>query len=1062
MGFACCRGACANSGGLNLIRAGVAQGLVLRAFLTFSVASVFVVVPASAAEPVCVDAQPTASAARDMAERCDERVEIVSLRSETAQTFANPVGGYTTEQSVEPRWARKADGSWAQVDTTLRVSGQKVIPEAAVLPVEFSAGGTGPAARLRDGDRELSITWPFGALPKPVLSGSDAIYAEVLPGVDLKLSASSQGFSEVLVVKNREAAKNPKLAKVTFGFATKGVSAQAAGGGLEAKDSAGRVVFSSPTPVMWDSGAGLAGTAPTGVVAKSLTEPTEKRTATMPVTVGNGEISVVPDAAMINDAATRYPVMIDPSWTGRLLGDAWTLVSSKDADRAFWQGNYLLDAADKGAAGTGLTCDDVTADGRCVNPNKAYKVRSYFRMDISKVKGTIVSGASFRIEQRWAWHCNNGGSDATVRVTDQFSDRTTWNNQPGWWDNNWSWSSPANRKVGSVHGCAGPGEVEFDMSGVVARAASENWNNVTVVLHVAEGSVDYWKRFNAGSAVFAIDYNSIPNTPDPVTVDGKACATGDARPAVPTATPTIRGRVSDPDGTDTLTARFEWRRIRPDGSQGPSAHVDRTSWGSGTTAEYTIPNSGSLPTGVVEWSDSLVGTGDWDNDGRPDLLIRDLDGYLYLLPTVDTPMGRKSGDRVEIGYDWNGYTIAGVADWDNDGKQDIVARADSTGDLWLYPGEAKRGHSNQPRVRIGVSWNGFTFAGLADYDRDGKQDVITRDADGVLWLYPGEGKRAPITQQRVQLGWGWSSFTYAGVIDRTGDGAPDTLAYTPDGVLWLYPGSGRREGYSGSPGRHEIGSGWVDATARTVPDFNDDGAVDIIGQVPWSSDWYVYPGVVGTGLGPGKSAVASRGFTTGNYAYRVTASDWQTWGPPSGWCEFRVDVTPPDAPSISSSVYKATGCPVKGCGSLGIADVHLLEHLDRRGEVPLGLQRPTVDDGQRWHTGALDSAIGRSEDAVRGGGRPCGALDPQDGPVHRRRGFGQRRPVVRRRRSRARLDGQRPRPHTDRSGHHPRRPHCRRADVHRLRRHGRERGDHSEGAHHWQGFLCLRLGSSHR
>ncbi|MGW4215357.1 FG-GAP-like repeat-containing protein [Lentzea sp. NPDC004789] len=779
----------------------------------------------------------------------------------------------------------------------------------------------------------MSITWPFGALPRPVLSGAVATYAEVLPGVDLKLTASARGFSQTLVVKSREAAKNPKVAKVAFGFATKGITTSAAGGGLEAKDTSGRVVFMSPTPLMWDSGGtGAAGVAAKSAPAKSAdaepasAEPSGQRSAPMPVAVENGQITVVPDATMLNDTATRYPVMIDPSWTGRVQDNAWTLVSSKSGHEGwgFWQGRngqgnyYLSDADNAGAAGTGLICDSVSSDGKCLS--STYKVRSFFRMDVSAVKGKIITGASFRMEQRWSFTCSNGGSWATVRVTGPISGATTWNNQPARWDNNWASSAPANRKVGATHSCDGPGDVEFPFTSVVSQAAANNWNDVTVALEVDEASVNNWKRFNAGSAVLAIDYNSLPNTPDPLTVDGKACATGDARPVVPTVTPTLRGRVSDPDGSDTLKARFEWRRIRPDGSQGPVSQVERSPWGNGTTAEYTLPKPSTLPTGVVEPGDSLVGTGDWDNDGKPDLVIRDADGFLYLLPTVDTASGRRSGDRVLIGTGWGRYTIAGVADWDNDGKKDIIAREDETGVLWLYPGEGKRAISTQPRVQLGANWGVHTFAGVADYDRDGKQDVITRDIDGALYVYPGDGARTALSQQRVWLGNGWQDYTFFGVMDRTGDGAPDVFAEN-GGTMWLYLGSGKRERYSGSPDRFDIGTGgWSGATARTIADFNADGANDIVAKLPSSDDWFLYPGVVGTGAGGAQWAIAGRGLTTGNYAYRMTASDNQVWGPASGWCEFTVDVTAPDPPTFSSSVYKTAGCPVDGCGSLGIAD----------------------------------------------------------------------------------------------------------------------------------------------
>ena len=879
-------------------------------------------VPAVIAAPDCVDAQETPQAAIDMAKRCGQRVEIVSLRSENTQTFAKPQGGYTEEQSAEPRFARQPNGSWARVDATLRANGKVVVPVAAVLPVEFSAGGTGPAAKLRDGDRELSITWPFGPLPAPVLSGVDATYPEVLPGVDLRLTASPQGFAQVLVVKNREAARNPKLAKVTFGFATKGVTAQAAGGGLEAKDAAGKVVFASPTPVMWDSG--QENVAHVGVLSRSAVETKKKRRATMPVTAANGELTVTPDAALLDNA--RYPVMIDPSWSGRLSGNAWTLVTNKSGleGSAFWQGknnqgqDYLSDVANYGAAGTGRICDNVSDAGACLSPQ--YNVRSYFRMDTSGVKGKIITGASFRIEQKWSFTCSPN-STATLRASDGIGTGTNWNNQPAWWwDAKWGSTVGANRKVGAKHNCEGPGDVEFPVTDAIRSAAENNWDSLTMVLHVDEGTVSSWKRFNAGSAVLAIDFNSIPNTPDQLTVDGKGCATGAARPVVPTATPTIRARVSDPDPAEPMNSRFEWRRIRPDGSFGPVASADHYPWANGTTAEHTIAKSDGHDSGVLDSSDTLVGTGDLDNDGRPDLVVRDSDGYLYLMPTVERPAGWRVGDRVQIGAGWNGFTIAGVADWDNDGKKDIVAREDSTGLLWLYPGEGKRAPSSQARVQLGPNWNGYTFAGLADYDRDGKMDLITRDVENVLYLYPGEGARAPFSQQRVSLGGGWGGYAYFGVVDQTGDGKPDVIAEY-GGVLYLYLGSGARAAYAGNPVRHQIDTGWAGAEARTIADFNSDGAPDIVAKVPWATDYYLYPGVLGTATRTGSPwSIASRGITTGNYQYRVTAGDWMRWGAPSGWCEFAVDVEPPDAPSFSSSVYKTTGCAPEGCGSLGIAD----------------------------------------------------------------------------------------------------------------------------------------------
>jgi hypothetical protein len=54
--------------------------------------------------------------------------------------------------------------------------------------------------------------------------------------------------------------------------------------------------------------------------------------------------------------------------------------------------------------------------------------------------------------------------------------------------------------------------------------------------------------------------------------------------------------------------------------------------------------------------------------------------------------------------DWNGWNASGVTDWDGDGHQDIITRQNATGDLWLYPGESRRGPTTTQRVQIGIGW----------------------------------------------------------------------------------------------------------------------------------------------------------------------------------------------------------------------------------------------------------------------------------------------------------------------------------------------------------------------
>ena len=87
-------------------------------------------------------------------------------------------------------------------------------------------------------------------------------------------------------------------------------------------------------------------------------------------------------------------------------------------------------------------------------------------------------------------------------------------------------------------------------------------------------------------------------------------------------------------------------------------------------------------------------------------------------------------------------------DFNGDGRSDLLAR-DTTGVLWLYPGNGKGGWL--PRIRLGAGWNTMTAVfGAGDFNGDGKADVLARDKANTLWLYPGSGKGGWLP--RVNLG----------------------------------------------------------------------------------------------------------------------------------------------------------------------------------------------------------------------------------------------------------------------------------------------------------------------
>ncbi|MFI5937274.1 FG-GAP repeat domain-containing protein [Actinoplanes sp. NPDC051494] len=224
---------------------------------------------------------------------------------------------------------------------------------------------------------------------------------------------------------------------------------------------------------------------------------------------------------------------------------------------------------------------------------------------------------------------------------------------------------------------------------------------------------------------------------------------------------------------------------------------------------------------------TFAGVADWDRDGHQDIVARGTNGDLWLYPG-QSKRGYSSANRVRIGNGWQAFTFAGVADWDRDGHQDIIARNNNDGNLWLYPGQSKRGYSSATPVKIGNGWGPFTFADVADWDRDGHQDIVARNANRNVLLYPGQSKRGYSSASPVQIGNGWGPFTFAGVTDWDKDRHQDIVARGGNGDLWLYPGQSKRGYSSATPVR--IGNGWGPFTFADVADWDRDGHQDVVAR----------------------------------------------------------------------------------------------------------------------------------------------------------------------------------------------------------------------------------------
>jgi hypothetical protein len=194
----------------------------------------------------------------------------------------------------------------------------------------------------------------------------------------------------------------------------------------------------------------------------------------------------------------------------------------------------------------------------------------------------------------------------------------------------------------------------------------------------------------------------------------------------------------------------------------------------GTMLMYRGNGRGGFVTGSGEslgggWQafDVLVAPGDFSGDGKPDLLARQPDGALFLYKgNGDSGF---NGARVQLGSGWQSYTaLLGPGDWNGDGRADLLARA-SDGTLVMYRGNSRGGWITGAAEPIGSGWQSFTaLAAGGDFSGDGYPDILARQSDGALLLYRGNGAGG-FQPGAPAAGAGWQTLTYLTLV---GQGRP--------------------------------------------------------------------------------------------------------------------------------------------------------------------------------------------------------------------------------------------------------------------------------------------------
>lgn len=205
-----------------------------------------------------------------------------------------------------------------------------------------------------------------------------------------------------------------------------------------------------------------------------------------------------------------------------------------------------------------------------------------------------------------------------------------------------------------------------------------------------------------------------------------------------------------------------------------------------------VPNRGRfdtrapIDTGLtLGWADTVLRVGDWDRDGKGDLVARSADtGTLYLFRGLG---GGKFADRRVLAKGFGSVRLLTAAgDFDGDGWPDLLGQP-TGGAMRLYSGGGLSGIESSVVARSARTAS--SQIGIGRWDSDGAPDTLLRKGDRLVWMR-GNGPGG-LTGGETDLGIDLSRYDWVlGVSDMTGSAHPDVIVRErATGYLWMLPGT---------------------------------------------------------------------------------------------------------------------------------------------------------------------------------------------------------------------------------------------------------------------------------
>jgi hypothetical protein len=251
-----------------------------------------------------------------------------------------------------------------------------------------------------------------------------------------------------------------------------------------------------------------------------------------------------------------------------------------------------------------------------------------------------------------------------------------------------------------------------------------------------------------------------------------------------------------------------------------------TDWLSQPDGSYASNASNFLAQIDPSWQ--IVGTGDFNGDGRVDLLWRSGNGLVtdWIAQSNGGFYGNSANFLAQLDPSWK---VAATGDFNGDGRTDLLWRSDS-GLITDWIAESNGSFYGNAGNFLSQQASTTTIAGTGDFNGDGYDDILLRKADGTVTDWLGQSNGAFVDNSATFQAQIDNSWHITGTGDFNGDGLTDMLWRSDSGLVtdWLATSNGSFYGNAANF-LAQVGSS---AHIVEIGDFNGDSVDDVL----WRSD----------------------------------------------------------------------------------------------------------------------------------------------------------------------------------------------------------------------------------